>query len=118
MVYEVETGLENMISRRLFPESFLGPAKKAASLKNSNSMRWHPLFIRWCLYLDHLYGKGDETMRSASTNHRKEHYLEHSLYPPVSTKVSEMVKQQHTECLDDLKRNILATSSCGDVTSL
>ena len=29
---------------------------KAASLKNAKSMRWHPLMIRWCLYLKHLSG--------------------------------------------------------------
>lgn len=26
---------------------------EAASLKNARNMRWHPLMIRWCLYLRH-----------------------------------------------------------------
>lgn len=26
---------------------------EAASLKNARNMQWHPLMIRWCLYLRH-----------------------------------------------------------------
>ena len=32
--------------------------KKAASLKDSRSRKWHPLFIMWCLYLRHISRKG------------------------------------------------------------
>ena len=28
-------------------------------------MRWHPLIIKWCLYLRHLSGKAYETVRSS-----------------------------------------------------
>ena len=28
---------------------------QAAKQKDSCSMRWHPLMIRWCLYLQHKY---------------------------------------------------------------
>ena len=37
----------------------------ANSLKNNKSMRWHPLFIKWCLYLSHLSGKAYELLPSS-----------------------------------------------------
>jgi len=36
---------------------------KALSLTDKRSMRWHPLMIKWCLYLRHLSGKAYETLR-------------------------------------------------------
>ena len=36
---------------------------KAASLKDARSMKWHPLLIKWCLYLRHLSGSAYETLR-------------------------------------------------------
>ena len=36
---------------------FWDQQKKASSLKNAKSMRWHPVFIKWCLYLRHLSEK-------------------------------------------------------------
>ena len=40
-----------------FQRLFWEQQQKAASLNNSRSMRRHPLFIKWCLYLCHLSGK-------------------------------------------------------------
>ena len=37
-----------------FARMFWESQCKAASLTNAKSMRWHPLMIRWCLYLRHL----------------------------------------------------------------
>ena len=34
-----------------FQRLFWMQQQKAASLNNSRSMRWHPLFIKWCLYI-------------------------------------------------------------------
>ena len=34
-------------------------------LKNPSSLRWHPLFIKWCLYLRHVSGRAYETLRSS-----------------------------------------------------
>ena len=48
-----------------FQRVFWDQQEKAASLKNSKSMRWHPLFIRWCLYLRHLSGEAYEMMRNS-----------------------------------------------------
>ena len=38
--------LENLFSRLFWEQQF-----EAAKLKDAHTMRWHPLMIRWCLYL-------------------------------------------------------------------
>ena len=38
---------------------------KASQFKKSTSMKWHPLFIKWCLYLRHLSGKSYELLRKS-----------------------------------------------------
>ena len=52
-----------------FQRVFWEQQEKAASLKDSRSMKWHPLFIKWCLYLRHLSGKAYETMRKSKCIH-------------------------------------------------
>ena len=37
--------------RRVFWEQQVEAAKQ----KNARTMKWHPLMIRWCLYLRHRY---------------------------------------------------------------
>ena len=48
-----------------FPRIFWEAQQKAATLKSLKSMRWHPLMIRWCLYLRHLSGSAYETIRES-----------------------------------------------------
>ena len=38
---------------------------EAASRKDARGMRWHPLMIRWCLYLRHRSSGAYETLRSS-----------------------------------------------------
>ena len=46
--------------------SFLWTQQKEALAKNSTKgMRWHPLMIRWCLYLRHHSNKAYEVLREA-----------------------------------------------------
>ena len=52
-----------------FQRVFWDQQKKAASLNNSRSMKWHPLFIKWCLYLCHISGKGYEVFRKTGCIH-------------------------------------------------
>lgn len=40
-----------------FKKLFWDQQRKAASLSNARSMRWHPLMVKWCLYLRHLSGR-------------------------------------------------------------
>jgi hypothetical protein len=47
-----------------FERIFWEQQVKALSLKNSRSMKWHPLMIRWCIYLRHVSSSAYETIRS------------------------------------------------------
>ena len=48
-----------------FERVFWGEQEKAVSLSDARSMRWHPVFIKWCLYLWHLSGRAYETLRES-----------------------------------------------------
>ena len=36
---------------------FRGFFRRTGEVKDLRSMRWHPVFIKWCLYLRHLSGR-------------------------------------------------------------
>ena len=42
-----------------FARLFWSQQLKAAQQKTSKSMRWHPVMVRWCIYLRHIAGKYD-----------------------------------------------------------
>ena len=46
-----------------FESIFWDQQKKANSLNNAKSMRWHLLFIKWCLNLRHLLEKSYELLK-------------------------------------------------------
>ncbi len=48
-----------------FAKIFWEQQKKAASLTKSSSMRWHPLLIKWALYLRHQSSKAYEVLRES-----------------------------------------------------
>ena len=48
-----------------FRDIFWKQQLKAASLKDSRSMRWHPAIIRWCLYLHHRSSGCYNTLRNS-----------------------------------------------------
>ena len=48
-----------------FQRLFWNQQVQASSYKNSKSMKWHPLFIKWCLYLKHISGKSYEHLRQS-----------------------------------------------------
>ena len=43
--------------------------QKEAVEKQRNGMRWHPLMIRWCLYLHHLSSKAYANLRATGCLH-------------------------------------------------
>ena len=57
------------INRCYHPQSFQhlfwDQQRKACSLSDKRFMRWHPLMIKWCLYLRHLSGKAYETLKDS-----------------------------------------------------
>ena len=50
-------------------DSFLGifwsQQLKSAAVSSSKGRRWHPLVVKWCLYLQHLSSKAYETIRNS-----------------------------------------------------
>lgn len=47
-----------------FPRLFWEQQKQAAK-RSPKGMRWHPLMVRWCLYLKHQSSKAYETLRKS-----------------------------------------------------
>ena len=58
---EIEASNPQDSFKRLFWEQ----QQRASSFKNSKSMRWHPLFIKWCIYLCHLSGSAYEMLQKS-----------------------------------------------------
>ena len=52
-----------------FQRLFWDQQRTASSLRNGKSMRWHPLLIKWCLYLRHLSGKAYDLLRDSGCIH-------------------------------------------------
>lgn len=48
-----------------FQHIFWKQKEEAARIKQASSMRWHPLIIKWCLYLRHVSGRAYETLWSS-----------------------------------------------------
>ena len=48
-----------------FQKLFWEQQQLASSVKDSRSMRWHPLIIKWCIYLRHLSSGAYEALRSS-----------------------------------------------------
>lgn len=65
MVQESRETVKATYPEDSFQRIFWEQQEKAASVKDSRSMRWHPLFVRWCLYLRHISGKAYEMMRNS-----------------------------------------------------
>ena len=52
-----------------FQHIFWMQQQKAAKLRNACSMKWHPLLIKWCIYLRHVSGRAYKTLRSSGCIH-------------------------------------------------
>ena len=61
-----------------FPKIFWQQQMQAASLKDHRGMRWHPLMIKWCLYLRHCSSGCYETLMNLL-------YLHNALYVTTRT---------------------------------
>ena len=49
-----ESSINENFPPNSFGRLFWNEQKKAAAVARSNGMRWHPLMIKWCIYLRHL----------------------------------------------------------------
>ena len=55
--------IHSMYPEGSFQRLFWDQQQTACSIKDSRSMKWHPLVIKWSLYLRHLSGKSYELLR-------------------------------------------------------
>lgn len=65
VVSDQSPSISNSYPKDSFAWIFWENQKRAMSLKDSRSMRWDPLMVRWCLYLRHISGRGYEMMRES-----------------------------------------------------
>ena len=65
MAAEYTEQVQESTTEESFRMLFWNQQQQAASLKNSKSMRWHPLFIKWCIYLRHLSGSAYDMLRQS-----------------------------------------------------
>ena len=54
-------------SQNEFAGLFWDEQAKAATHKDARGMRWHPLMIKWCIYLQHLSQAAYNTLRNTLT---------------------------------------------------
>lgn len=47
-----------------FIRVFWDQQKQAAAVNNAKHMKWHPMMIKWCLYLRHLSGSAYDLLRA------------------------------------------------------
>ena len=57
--------IETQYPKDSFMYLFWSQQKEALTKKNLKGMRWHPLVIRWCLYLRHHSNKAYEVLRDS-----------------------------------------------------
>ena len=65
MVKEHESDALEAYPEDSFQRIFWEEQKKASGLKDKQSMKWHPMFIRWCLYLRHVSGRAYDILRQS-----------------------------------------------------
>lgn len=60
---------EDEVVTRTFPEdsfqAIFWRQQKQAAERSSRGVRWHPLFIKWCIYLRHQSSKAYDTLRES-----------------------------------------------------
>ena len=124
MAPEMHKDLQNMMigteheAMKMYPEDsfqhvFWKQQQEATRLKNKQSMRWHPLIIKWCLYLRHVSGRAYETMRSSGCIHlpSQRTLRDYTHYVSASTGFSNEVDQQlasaaNVECCTECEKYV------------
>ena len=65
MVKDHENDVKSAYPEGSFQRLFWDEQVKASAVKDKRSMRWHPTFIRWCLYLRHVSGRAYDVLRKS-----------------------------------------------------
>ena len=85
-----------------FERVFWEEQEKALSLSNAKSMKWHPVFIKWCLYLRHLSGRAYEMLRESGCIRlpSQRTLRDYTHYIPATIGFSHEVDQQLIDMVD------------------
>lgn len=110
---EFDEGMRDMVAncrdevKRTYPEGsfqklFWEEQEKAMSFKDSRSMRWHPVFIKWCLYLRHLSGRSYDLLRESGCIRlpSQRTLRDYTHYIPAKVGFSPEVDKQLVEMID------------------
>ena len=65
IVAEATNEIHQSFQPNTFQRLFWDQQRRASSLNDSRSMKWHPLVVKWCLYLRHQSSKSYETLRKS-----------------------------------------------------
>jgi len=85
-----------------FERVFWEEQEKALSLNDARAMKWHPVFIKWCLYLRHLSGRAYEMLRESGCIRlpSQRTLRDYTHYIPTKVGFSYEVDQQLMEMVD------------------
>ena len=85
-----------------FERIFWEQQVKASSIKNSRSMKWHPLMIRWCIYLCHISGRAYENLRATNIIKlpSQRTLRDYTYYTNAKSGFSASVDQQLLDCVN------------------
>ena len=99
-----------------FPSIFWQQQLQAASQKDHRGMRWHPLMIKWCLYLRHCSSSCYETLRQSHVLTLPSQRTLRDYTYAVETSIGyscegdkQLFEAAHVATCDEFKRNVLIT---------
>ena len=97
---EVTTSVMMKHPPESFERIFWEQQIKASNLKNPRSMKWHPLMIRWCIYLRHLSGRAYESLRDSNVIKlpSQRTLRDYTFYTTAKPGFSASVDQQLLDC--------------------
>ena len=94
-IMEENEQIETQYPRNSFMYQFWKQQREALGKKDLRGMRWHPMMIRWCLYLRHHSNKAYEVLRNAGLFLPSQRTLrDYTYYTKSATGFSSSVDEQ------------------------
>jgi len=107
IVDEEKDAIHSKYPENSFQRLFWEQQEKALTLKNARSMRWHPLFIKWCIYLRHLSRASYEMLQNSGCIKLPSQQTLHDYTYYVQTAIGFSVEvDQEIACCADLSKHL------------
>ena len=102
MVANCRDDVKRSFSEGSFQKLFWDEQEKAMSFKDSRSLLWHPVFIKWCFYIQHLSGQSYKLLRESGCIHlpSQRTLRDYTYYIPAKIGFSPAVAEQLVETID------------------